>query len=258
MSANPINEGAETSGGADTSINRWCSELIKARGTLNGYAQCMLKEEAAKSARIRKVLAAAGMEPHPQYTFSLPTEWDKCLETCQRIESAGWLLTVRVTDSTTGTLVYRVLDSDMRTVEAGLGQLRQKKAIVATVTPNRNPTVSGTLVARDGDAVVEMVYGPHHWLTKIPPAGVELQRCWFTFPHISVKYNTSETSQREMMFRHLRTVIRITLGMRLSEFAETCSSVYSEFQWDSRSGYKFFDISYSWVWTGSSGSARSG
>jgi hypothetical protein len=212
----------------------------------------MWKEEAEKSARMARVLAAAGLTPHPQYTFSLPTEGARLIKTCQGIEAEGWLLTVRVVGVKTGAVLYRVLDSDTRTVEAGLCRLGQNESMLATVTPNRHPTVSGTLLARDGDAFMEMVYGPHHWLTKTPPNGIELERCTFVFPHLTVKYSTGDLAHREMLYRHLRTVIRIGLGMRLGEFADTRSSIYAEFQWDSQSGYKFFDLSCSWVWTASS------
>jgi hypothetical protein len=137
-------------------------------------------------------------------------------------------------------------------VEEGLYHLDQNETMLVSLTPNKRPEVSGTLLARDGDALMEMVYGPHHWLTKAPPSCVELQRCWFMFPHISVKYSTSETAHRKVLFEHLKTMIRITLGIGLGEFRERFDSVYAEFQWDSKSGYRFFEISYSWVWTGSS------
>lgn len=246
----------EPAGGASTSMNRWCSELLKSKRVMSKYAGSMWKEEAEKSARIEEVLRSAGLKPHPQYTFSLPAETARLIETCKRIEMEGWLLTVRVVNVKTGNLLYRVLDSDSRTVEAGLVRLGKNKALLVTVTPNRPPTVSGTLCASNGDAFMEMVYGPHHWLTKAAPDGVELQRCWFAFPHLSVSYGTLQTDHREMLYRHLTTVLRIGLGMSLGEFAETRSSLYAEFQWDSRSGYKFFDISYASVWTGSTASVR--
>src|ERR1035437_1425877 len=250
MNSTRNRKAAETAGGANTSMNCWCSELLKTKRVMTEYARCMWKEEAEKSARMARVLAAAGLTPHPQYSFSLPTEAARLIETCQRIEMEGRLLTVRVVGVKTGAVLYRVLDSKSKTVEAGLARVGQAEPMLATVTPNRPPTVSGTLLARDGDAFMEMVYGPHHWLTKAPPVGVELESCWFVFPPLSVRYSTLATAHREMLYRHLMTVIRIGLDMCLGEFAEARGSLYAEFQWDCRSGYKFFDISYESVWTG--------
>lgn len=256
MSSTRTRKAAESAGGASTSMSRWCSKLLETRSALKEYARCMLKEESEKSARMARVLAIAGLPLHPQYRFSLPAERVRLIQACQRIELEGWLLTVRVVVVKTGAVLYRVLDSDARTVEAGLLRLGNRDPMLATVTPNRHPTVSGTLLARDGDAFLEMVYGPHHWLTKAPRAGIEIESCWFVFPHVSVKYGTIETAHREMLYRHLRMVIRIGLGMRLGEFAETRGSIYAEFQWDARTGYKFFDLSYASVWTGPSGSVQ--
>jgi len=252
MNATQKKRTVQTAGGASTSMNRWCSELLKTKQTMKEYVERVSKEEAGKAARMAMVLARAGIKPHAQYTFSLPDEISRLTETCERIETEGWLLTVRVVGLKTGAMLYRVLDSDAKTVTTALRRLGRDEAMLATVVPNRLPTVSGTLRAHDGDAFMEMVYGPHHWLTKAPPVGIRPERCWFVFPHVTVEYCTPETDHREMLYRHLRTVIRIGLGMRLGEFAETRSSMYAEFQWDSRSGYKFFDISYAWVWTGSS------
>ena len=239
----------DAAGGAGTSMSRWCSELVKANNRMAAYSQRVAEEEAGKSVRMARVLAVAGIAPHPQFAFSLPSERVALLEKCRDLEKDGWLLTIRVADVATAAVVYRVLDSDARSVESGLRELDDAQQLRATVTPNRLPTVSGTVLADHGDALLEMVYGPHHWLTKAPPDGTELERCWLVFPQRSVRYSTIDPAHREVLYRHLSAMIRIGLGMRLTEFARTGGSLYVEFQWDSKAGYKFFDISFDGVWT---------
>jgi hypothetical protein len=218
---------------------------------MESYVRSVSEEEATKPARIAAALAAAGIAAHPQFSFTLPDEKIALIAKCHHLETDGWLLTVRVADAGTGMVVYRVLDSDARSIERGLlRHLKAGRELRATVTPNRMPTVSGTVLARDGDVTLEMVYGPHHWVTKAPPTGTELKWCSFSFPHLSVVHSTGDPADREMLYRHLRTVIRIALGMNLVECAKGGTSLYAEFQWDARSGYKFFDISFDQVWTG--------
>lgn len=245
----------DTAGGAGTSMSRWCSELVRVDPQMASYVRSVSAEETTKPARIAAVLAAAGIAAHPQFSFMLPNEKVALVAKCQELESDGWLLTIRVADTATGMVVYRVLDSDVRSIESGLRHLKGRRELLATVTPNTMPTVSGTVLARRGDITLEMVYGPHHWVTKAPPTGIELKWCSFSFPHLSVVYSTDDPADRGRLYRHLRAVIRIGLGMNLVDCARSGSSLYAEFQWDGRSGYKFFDISFDQVWTGTRGSS---
>jgi hypothetical protein len=231
-------------GGENTSMNWWCKEMESA------FTSSMREEENRKPGRLSQALEDAGILPPEQYTFNFPKEERELFERCHRLERSGWKLTVRAVCAETGILLFRVLDSDVKSVEVGLLSLQRKKPISVTITPNKDPVISATLLARNGNAVMEMVYGPHHWVTKAPPPGIEIVRCWFGFPHFSVQYSTEDMEKRAMLFRHFTAVIRIGLGMRLREFADTQSSLYAEFQWHYESGYKFFDISWSWVWTG--------
>lgn len=232
-------------------MSRWCTELIRSGDKLGGYARRLLNEEATKAERIAFALAAAGVTTHPQYRFALPEESAALLATCRRLEASGWLLTVRIAERASGVVVFRVVDSDMQTVAAGVGDLSEGTALSATVTPNTLPALSGTLIVRQGNAYLEVVRGPHHWLTKAPPDGVVVEKCWFLCPHHYVSYSTESPSARRMMYRQLKAVVRIGLDMRLKDMAESRSSVYVEFQWSPTGGYRFFEISFSWVWTSS-------
>jgi hypothetical protein len=233
-------------------MSRWCAELQKIPSDVRLYALSMAREEGDKRERLEGILEAAGVAPHAEYTFALPAQLGEFIDMCRQLEVDGWLLTVRVVAAGSRRVVYRILDADTSAITAGLRTLAEGDGLLATVTPNRIPTVSGTMVARDGNAVMELVAGPHHWLTKAAPVGNTAETCWFTFPHVSVRYSTADPRRREILYQHLTSVTRIGLNLSLRQLAEARSSIYAEFQWDRVSGYRFFDISYSWVWTGSS------
>jgi len=202
------------------------------------------------------MLAAAGVRMHKTYLFTLPREAEGCIAVCRDLEATGWVLTVRIVDVNDGSLVFRTVDSDAGPIATAVARLPLNHLYTATITPNKNATISGTILVRKGDACMEMIYGPHHWLTKSAPEGVTVLRCWYCFPHCSVRYSTDQLDYRLALFQNLRDVVRIALGMSLRQLSHTRSALYVEYQWNQELGYKFFDCSYSEVWTGGFNTTR--
>ncbi len=233
--------------GANTTMTSWCAELQE-NGLAAAYVSATLKEEVEKPGRLARVLASAGLVPQKQYSFSLPHDFGTLIRKCEELEAAGWRLTIRVVGGQSGRVVYRALDGDTRSIEEGLRSLPRQE-MAATLTPNKVPALSGTVLIRSGDVVMEVVDGPHHWLTKAPPTGSRIDRCWFAFPHVSTQYSMEDRDRRAVLYQHLRTIIEICLGCDLRGCAAEQRSLYAEFQWHPQLGYRFFEVSFSWVWT---------
>lgn len=234
-------------------MGEWCKKLLKVGGRGEVLAKALLEEDSGKKGRIANILSTAGIPSIKDVVFIVPQEKDKLMKLSRQMEKAGWKLTFRIITPNDRSVVFRALDKDAQAISDAITRLDLSRQWVVSVSPNKDPLFSGTALVSEGDAYMEMVYGPHNWLTKVAPEGVTIFSCWYCLPHVSVRYSTIEQERRLALYRCLNDVTRITLGMSLRQISETKKSLYAEFQWHKDLGYRFFDCSSSWAWTGLSG-----
>ncbi|MDA8162243.1 MAG: hypothetical protein M0022_04960 [Desulfobacteraceae bacterium] len=231
-------------------MSKWCKGLLKVGGRGEVFAKALLKEDAGKKARLASTLAASGVTLNKEFVFIVPQEKDKLVKISHQMERAGWKLTFRIINPNDRRLVFRALDKDAQAISDAIARLDLSRQWIVSVSPNKDPLFSGTVLMSEGDVYMEMVYGPHNWLTKVSPEGVTIFSCWYCLPHVSVQYSTTDQERRLTLYRCLNDVARIMLGMSLRQISETKKSLYAEFQWHKDLGYRFFDCSFSWAWSG--------
>src|SRR5208282_3170183 len=168
---------------------------------------------------------------------------------CRDLEGAGWKLSFRLTGED-GRLLFRDVDADTPTIAAIMAHLPRPHRSTARVSPYKEPTISGSVLVTSESARLELLYGPHYWLTKGAPSGTRILSCWYRSPYLSVQYSTEDAKQRAILFRHFTDVLRMALGINIRTLAEISPSLYAEYHWRNDVGYRFLECSYSWAWTG--------
>jgi hypothetical protein len=226
-----------------TSMNWWSNRLLNKGGRATRFAHEILKEDKDKPARLASLSASIGLPLYETHSFEHPRDADRVTSLCRRLATAGWKINFRMLDSSEGHLLFRHVDVNVKMVATMLARLRQQQCTVI-VSPYKAPTISGTVLVDSGNTWLEMVYGPHYWLSKISPTGVDVLRCWYHFPHLSVQYSTDDQKQRDVLFHNLSEVVHITLGITLRQLSETQRSLYAEYHWRNDIGYRFLDCSY--------------
>lgn len=237
--------------GASTSMNWWGKRLLGIGGRAALFARTIMSEDERKRARLITLSSSIGLPVYEVQLFEIPRETQKLIKVCGQLERAGWKMSFRLTDPTDGRLVFRHLNVSSRLVAVTVGRLGLADRCSASVSVYKDPTISGTVLIDSGDVWLELVYGPHYWLTKTPPPGITVLRCWYRFPHLSVEYSTTEPEQREVLLDNLNDIVRMSLGMGLRQLPETGRSLYAEYHWREDLGYRFLDCSCSWAWTSS-------
>jgi hypothetical protein len=229
-------------------MNVWARDLINMGRDAKSFGLAVLNEDGEKLSRVRLLAATIGLPILDTITFSLPKDSDRLLKaiTCQRGD--GWKVSFRVMNDD-GALVFRDLDVSSKAVKAVLLQLPIGHKFRSSISPYKPATISGTLLVREDDMVLEAVYGPHFWLTKNQPDGAQVLRCWYSSPNVSVRYSTDDEGQRITLHRHFEYLSRLTLGLSLKNAREAGRSVYAEYIWRQDFGYRFLDCSYAPVWT---------
>lgn len=229
-------------------MEAWCSRLQETGQAGRHFARTLMEEEGRKLARLTALSATIGLPLHNNYLFKLPREIRQMIRQCRALKRLGWKLSFRLTGKD-GRLLFRDVDADVDEVTDFAENLPRTRQSAARLSPYKEPTVSGTLLAASGSAWLEIVYGPHYWLTKSAPPDVQILSCSYRFPQLSVQYSTEDENLRAFLFKQLRDILRITLGVRVRMLAELNPSVYAEYHWHSDFGYRFLECSYARVWT---------
>ena len=232
-----------------SSMEAWCARLTEAGERGRRFACALMEEEERKQARLENLSNSVGLPLHKTYLFDLPKDRQRLTRLCHDLEGAGWKLSFRLTGED-GRLLFRDVDADTRTIAAIMAHLPRPHHSTARVSPYKEPTISGTVLVTSGSACLELVYGPHYWLTKGAPSGMRILSCSYRFPHLSVQYSTQDPKQRAVLFGQLKEVLHIALGLGIRTLAELNPSLYAEYHWRRDLGYRFLECSYSWVWTG--------
>lgn len=229
-------------------MEAWCTRL-REKGEGHGlFARALMEEEGRKEARLAALSKSIGLPLHDAYSLEIPKDRVRVIALCRDLKNAGWKISVRLVGARDGRLLFRDVDVSVAKVAGALGRFPRREPCTVRVSPYKEPTVSGTVLVTSGDACLEMVHGPHYWLTKAPPIGVPILRCWYRFPYLSVQHSTEDPEERIVLFRDLKTVVRIALGISIRQLPEMKSSLYAEYHWRSDLGYRFLECSYSWVW----------
>lgn len=236
--------------GQSSSINEWCARLLETGGKAGAFARAIMEEDELKLARLATLSQSMGLPLYETYSFVLPEGTARVVDLCSELAKAGWKLSVRLMGTSDRRLLFREVDASVAMLVAAMATLSGDQQCIAHISPFKEPTISGTVLVVSGDAFLEMVYGPHYWLTKAPPEGVVIFRSWYRLPHLSVRYSTDAVQQRIVLLRSLRDIVRIALGLNLRQLPETRSFLYAEYHWRSDLGYRFLDCSYSGAWTG--------
>jgi hypothetical protein len=236
--------------GISNSMSEWCARLQETGGKGGLFVRAVMAEDERKLARLETLSRSIGLPLYETHSFELPEGIPRVIGLCSTLVKAGWKLSFRLMDTNDRRLLFRDVDADVRTVVAAIGSQPRGQQCIARVSPYKEPTISGTVLVASGDALLEMVYGPHYWLTKVPPEGVAILSCWYRFPHLSVQHSTDDLQERVVLYRSLRNVVRIALGVSLRQLPEVRSSLYAEYHWRRDLGYRFLECSYSSAWTG--------
>ena len=230
-------------------MEAWCAQLLGAGERNRLFARALMEEEDRKLTRLATLSKSIGLPVNPTYVFTLPKDTGRVIGLCSDLEQTGWKVSFRLMNGD-GRLVFRDVNAEVPIVAAAMAGLAHSHKCTARVSPYKEPTISGTVLVTSGDARLEMVYGPHYWLTKGAPQGVSILSCWYRFPHVAMRYSTDNATQRTALFAGFRDVVRIALGVSIRALPEMRSSLYAEYHWRSDIGYRFLECSCSWAWTG--------
>jgi hypothetical protein len=230
-------------------MNVWARKLIKKGGPAKSFGLAVLDEDEEKLGRVRSLAATIGLPILDTLVFRLPSDANHLFHAISKQLEGGWNVSFRVMNEDSGALVFRDLDVDVKAVKSELSKLPSGHKFRASISPYKPASISGTLLVRPDDLVLEIVYGPHFWLTKSLPDGVQMFRCCYTAPDVSVRYSTGDAKHRAILHRHLEDITRLALGLNIRHAREAGRPVYAEYIWREDFGYRFLDCSYASVWT---------
>jgi hypothetical protein len=184
----------------------------------------VLDEDEEKLGRVRSLAATIGLPILDTLVFRLPSDANHLFHAISKQLEGGWNVSFRVMNEDSGALVFRDLDVDVKAVKSELSKLPSGHKFRASISPYKPASISGTLLVRPDDLVLEIVYGPHFWLTKSLPDGVQMFRCCYTAPDVSVRYSTGDAKHRAILHRHLEDITRLALGLKqVGQFMQNTS-----------------------------------
>jgi tetratricopeptide (TPR) repeat protein len=229
-----------------SSIGHWLA-IAKEAGHAPRLAD-LSGEENAKSARLERLAHEIGLPVYDSRTFLLPDEEPACLAFAQALtRNDEWYLAVRVASGDRTEPTYRRLGLDLEGFQR-MTEERKGEQLTVSLAPYRLPARSVTVWSNHGDMLLEMVEGPHYWVTKSPPSQKLLLRCSYGPLSTVVKYSTGDMPAREMLYRTLVDVTHAVLGMSPRGCREREVSFYAEFHWHRDVGYRFIECSFSPGW----------
>ena len=210
----------------------------------------IIEEEKSKVDRLRQLSISIGLPIYRSRIFSLPSDCDDYVQACYEITNSGeWNIALRFMVAPDYRSVFRQLGADLESALAAMDKFKNTEGCIVRVSPYRIPEKCGTLWIQRGRVTLEVAAGPHTWISRTPPEHGILQSCSFTFPFISLKHSTTDSSKRLKIYRMLREVIGIVCGCKLSMLPDIQVSVYAEFHWHQSVGYCFIECSFSEAWT---------
>lgn len=230
-------------------MNYWAQSIKSCVDINNYYANALLEEEFNKHSRLKQLSNSIGLPIYKNYYFILPKDIKLFENFCDEKLKKGWKLSLRLMDSKEEQLLFRNLDVDTKEALIAVEKLSGVNIIKANIRPYKIPSISGTLLVSHSDILLEIVFGPHNWLTKSLPVGTTIYNCRYIFPHLTVKYSTEEPNMRINLYRILKDIVDIVFGLSIRQLAEIDKSVYAEFIWNEEIGYRFYECSFSDVWT---------
>lgn len=230
-------------------MEAWCSRLNEVSGEKHKlFFQRIMEEDKKKASRLKTLCDTVSLPLYSNYVFIMPDEQEHVISLCNSLVNSGWKLSVKLS-ATDGPVIFRDVDVDVQTVVLAIARLPDRRQCIVRVNPYKEPTISGTVLVTTQGARLEMVYGPHYWLTKAAPSDVTVFSCWYVFPYLSIKYSTADEQQRTSIYRNFRDIVHLTLGSDIRRLSDIGRTVYAEYSWRSDLGYRFFDCSYSKAWT---------
>lgn len=232
-----------------TSMSAWVSAMTAATSELSVFAAAMLTEEASKHDRLRKMSETLGLPVYDRYIFQLPMDEGKCADCVRNITESGfWNVALRVSSPSTR-LLLRELNVDLDRFTELRETIRKFPKAVVELTPYREPDRSGSLLIDGHRAILEMVEGPHFWITKFAVDHRDLMSCSFRFPFTSIRYSVDDPLRRSLLYRTFKYVTGLLAGSRVRDVCIESTGLYAEFHWHAGLGYKFIECSYDPVWT---------
>jgi hypothetical protein len=233
------------------SMSNWIERTGSASDGLHTVTTKILAEELSKSKRLNALAEQIGLPIYDVREYKLPQEIEPYRIRCADITRDGtWRIAIRFARPPLYDAFVRVLGADLAEALQAAEAHKTASAFIAQVTPYRTPDQSGTLLVRRGEARLELVFGPHSWISKAPPTQDAIIICNYELPDLSIQYSVDKTDVRQLMYRHLVEVVRMVLGYGISGLRESGLSVYTEFHWHKHIGYRFLECSFSPVWTG--------
>ncbi|WP_271591281.1 hypothetical protein [Bradyrhizobium sp. CCBAU 65884] len=231
------------------SVNYWASAGEGLDPELDEFFADIQREESEKAARLARLSTEIGLPIYPTKTFRLPEEFVSFSDAARKITSSGdWQLAVRLADPR-GRIVYRRLGVAVDAAIRAANNYSFDKPLVAVVTPYRESERSGTLWAKEGEVLLELVLGPHYWISKWAPPTQEVLRCRFSPFWISGQYSTANIRHRKLLHDSAASAVRLIFGYSLGQVMTLGLSVYAEFHCHRTIGYRFIECSVSKGWT---------
>lgn len=230
------------------SMNRWQALSEKHAQPAALFFSELQKEEEEKASRLAGLARTIGL---PIYPHELVPAGDavRLRTLAQELMGSGaWNLAIKITDPS-GEAIYRRLG--IGPDEAATAASMCPPHSLVSLMPYRDPDISGIIWKRPEQLLVEMVEGPHFWITKWAPPGVTvlLGRASPISPFLEFSPEPSD-AQREDFARVTSTALRHLFGRGLQAVLALDSKAYAEFHWFRRTGMRFIDCSFSDAWVG--------
>ncbi len=231
----------------NTSISEWLNNIQNLKTSDLPFLRKMWQEESVKVDRLKTLSQNWGLPIYQFYEFLLPEQRQEFISTCKSIIENNWGLALRYSTPDTGRVVFRELNANLNIAIQYSENLSGK--MLARVSEYKVPNISGTLHVSRGNLNLEMVYGPHEWLTKSPPEGISIYRGKYHKSDLSVKYSTDDQYIREDIYKCIKTSLWLVSHLRIRELSDNPISIYAEFHWHTAHGIRFIECSFSDAWT---------
>jgi hypothetical protein len=229
-------------------MNRWQVQNEGRAHDPFGFFSKLQKEEHEKAVRLADLGRSIGLPVYPTVFVAASDREGLVTRIQELVEGGKWDLAVKITDET-GEAVYRRLGILMEDAIAAADAAPPGSLV--SLMPYREPDVSGIIWKRPEQLLVELVKGPHFWITKWAPPGVQvmLGRASPISPILEFSPDPF-SAERELFARVTRTALRHLFGRGLQAVLALDVKVYAEFHWFHVGGARFIECSFSDAWTG--------
>ena len=212
------------------------------------FKRALIDEERNKTKRLDELAASLRLPVYDVRRFSMPMQIKQYLHRCDEILGDGWTVAIRFSRFHDTLPFFRYLGADRAVAVKAAKRFSNLSPHVAVVTPYKIPEWSGTFTISKGRLHLELVSGPHNWITKAAPTDVQLFWC-STNDCGSLQHSEVEVSCRQLLSRTMLDMTRLLFGCGPRALVHTDAIAYAEFHWHSGIGYRFIDCSFSRAWT---------